>query len=127
MKKSRPARRSAENIGSSAYCPDEGDLIWLDFTPQAGNEQAGRRPALVISPRAYNAATRRCFVCPITTRVKGYPFEVPLPAGLSVTGVVLADHLKNLSWAARKAEFIGRAPGSVVAHVRAMLKPVTGI
>ena len=85
------------------YIPDAGDLIWLTFDPPAGREQAGRRPALVLSPAAYNEITSLALVCPITSRVKGYPFEVSLPEGLPVSGVVLSDHLKSLDWKERKA------------------------
>ena len=76
--------------------PDRGDLVWLDFDPQAGREQAGRRPALVLSPRAYHQHTPYAVVCPITTRVKGYPFEVVLPAGLPIAGAVLADQVESI-------------------------------
>ena len=96
------------------YVPDRGDLIWLRFTPQAGHEQAGRRPALVLSPRRYNARAGLALVCPVTSRVKGYPFEVRLPPGLAVEGVVLADQVRSLDWQARAAERIARAPDEVV-------------
>lgn len=96
------------------YVPDRGDLIWLRFTQQAGHEQAGRRPALVLSPRGYNAKAGLALVCPITSRVKGYPFEVPLPLGLAVEGVVLADQVRSLDWRARAAERIAKAPDEVV-------------
>lgn len=78
------------------YVPDTGDLIWLDFNPQAGREQAGRRPVVVLSPRAYNHKSNLAIVCPITSQVKGYPFEVSVPEGLPIGGVILADHLKSL-------------------------------
>ena len=96
------------------YVPDRGDLIWLRFTPQAGHEQAGRRPALVLSPRRYNARAGLALVCPVTSRVKGYPFEVRLPPGLAVEGAVLADQVRSLDWQARAAERIARAPDEVV-------------
>ena len=83
------------------WTPAAGDFITVDFDPQAGHEQAGRRPALVVSERAYNEAARLAVVCPITNQAKGYPFEVPIPAGEAVTGVVLADHLKSLDLSAR--------------------------
>ena len=76
--------------------PDRGDLVWIDFNPQSGHEQAGRRPALVLSPRAYHQEDAYAIVCPITTRVKGYPFEVVLPEGLPIAGVVLADQVKSV-------------------------------
>lgn len=102
-----------------AFVPDRGDLVWLEFSPQAGNEQARRRPALVLSRRAYNAVARLALFCPITSRVKGYPFEVPLPTGSPVQGVILADQIKSLDWHARNARLIGPAPEAVVADVLA--------
>lgn len=94
------------------YVPDRGDIVWLEFTPQTGHEQAGRRPALVVSPQTYNAKTSLMLACPITSKVKGYPFEVPLRG--TISGVVLADQLKSLDWQARKAEFIEEAPENVI-------------
>lgn len=99
-----------------AYQPKRGDLIWLDFTPQSGHEQAGRRPALVISADNYNRAVGLVLACPVTSRVKGYPFEVLLPNDLPVGGVVLADQVRNLDWKSRRAQFIAKAPGSVVSE-----------
>lgn len=90
--------------------PDRGDLIWIVFNPQAGHEQAGRRPAVVLSPASYNGKIGLALLCPITSRRKGYPFEVLLPAGLPVTGVILADQIKSLNWRARQAEVIGQLP-----------------
>lgn len=104
-----------------AYVPKRGDVIWLMFDPQAGHEQSGRRPALVISPEAYNAKTRLCLVCPITSRVKGYPFEVAIPEGLSVAGVVLADQVKSLDWHARSAEYLCTLPFAITEDVMAKL------
>ncbi|MBI4578719.1 MAG: endoribonuclease MazF [Planctomycetes bacterium] len=101
----------------AAYVPDRGDLVFLDFTPQAGHEQAGRRPALVLSPRAYNGKTGLCLACPVTNQVKGYPFEVPLPAGCMITGVVLSDDVKSFDWRARRAELKTRAPAYVTGEV----------
>lgn len=89
-----------------SYVPERGDVIWLNFDPQAGHEQAGRRPALVISPAKYNRVSGLVVVCPITNRAKGYPFEVPVPTGLAVTGVVLADQVKNMDWQARDADYV---------------------
>jgi mRNA interferase MazF len=109
---------------TAAYIPDRGDLVWLEFTPQTGSEQAGRRPALVISPRAYNAKVGLALFCPVTSRVKGYPFEVALPDGGSVVGVVLADQLKSLDWRARKAKLIERALPEVLAMVTARILPL---
>ena len=85
------------------YVPRRGDLVWIDFNPQAGREQAGHRPALVISPRLYNAKAGLALFCPITSRQKGYPFEVALPPGLEFSGVILADQLKSLDFAALKS------------------------
>lgn len=99
------------------YVPDRGDLIWLTFDPQAGHEQAGRRPAVVLSPKIYNAKTRLAVCCPITSHEKGYPFEVALPHDLPVVGVVLSDQLKSLDWDARRAEFIAALPEPVIREI----------
>ena len=101
----------------SAYVPERGDAVWITLDPQAGHEQAGRRPALVLSPSAYNGRVGLALLCPITSQVKGYPFEVPLPAGLPVAGVVGADQVKSLDWRARKVSLIGSVPDEVVAEV----------
>jgi len=103
------------------YVPDRGDLVWLEFTPQAGHEQAGRRPALVISPAAYNDKSGLALVCPITSQVKAYPFEVLLPEDGKIQGAVLSDQLKSLDWSARKARFIAAAPKEVVADTLAKI------
>ena len=109
------------------YVPDCGDLLWLDFSPQAGHEQAGRRPAVVLSPRAYNDKSHLAIVCPITSRVKGYPFEVTLPQGLPIAGVILADHLKSVDWGERRAERAGRVPKRVIEEVLSRLAPLLGL
>jgi len=106
------------------YIPGRGDVIWLMFNPQAGHEQAGRRPALVISPIAYNGKSGLALVCPITTQVKQYPFEVGIPPGLPVAGVVLADQIKNLDWKARKAEYICTLRAEVMEDVIAKIIPL---
>lgn len=93
-----------------AYVPKRGDAVWLQFTPQAGHEQAGRRPAVVLSPAAYNGKVGLALLCPITNQVKGYPFEVVLPPDLPVSGVILADQIKSLDWRARRAEFLCSLP-----------------
>jgi len=98
--------------------PDRGHLIWITFDPQVGHEQAGRRPALVLSGAEYNGPAGLCVVCPITSQVKGYPFEVRLPAGLPVAGVILADQVKNVDWQARRAFYICDAPAEVMAEVQ---------
>jgi mRNA interferase MazF len=97
----------------SRYVPERGDVVWLSFDPQAGHEQAGRRPALVLSPSTYNRSSGLAVVVPITSHVKGYPFEVRLPAGLRVSGAILADQLKSVDWRARNAERIGVLPDAV--------------
>jgi mRNA interferase MazF len=107
---------------AAAYAPGRGDLVWIAFDPQAGHEQAGRRPALVISPREYNSKVGLAVLCPVTTAVRGYPFEVALPAGLAVGGVVLSDQLKSLDWRARKAKFISTLPQTVTAEVLARVR-----
>jgi mRNA interferase MazF len=108
------------------YIPDAGDLVWLTFDPQAGHEQRGRRPALVLSPRSYNAKARLAIACPITSQVKGYPFEVALPAGGTIEGVVLSDHVKNLDWQARHVVFAERASSEVMTDVRERLRVLLG-
>ena len=108
------------------YVPKRGDLVWLTFDPQAGHEQAGRRPAFVLSPEAYNRKTSLFLACPVTSRVKGYPFEVALPPGLPVSGVILADQIKSLDWKQRRAQFAGRATGEVIEDVVALVLPLIG-
>lgn len=104
------------------YVPDRGHAVWLAFDPQLGHEQAGRRPALVLSPGSYNEKVGLALVCPITTRVKGYPFEVEMPKRSDVDGVVLSDQVESLDWAVRRAEFICEVPGHVVRDVLAKLR-----
>lgn len=111
---------------SRTYVPDAGDLVWLTFDPQVGHEQGGRRPALILSPREYNSRAQLALVCPITSQRKGYPFEVAIPPGENITGVVLADHLNNLDWKGRKAVFASKVPVEVVAEVRERLRPLLG-
>ena len=108
------------------YVPERGDLIWLVFDPQAGHEQAGRRPALVISPGSYNAVTNLALFCPITSRVKGYPFEVLLPEDGKVTGAVLSDQIKSLDWKARKAKLITKTSPEVIAEVLGKIGALVG-
>jgi mRNA interferase MazF len=109
------------------WAPDAGDLVWLSFDPQAGREQAGRRPALVLSPAAYNRRSGLAIMCPVTSRIKGYPFEVELPQGLGVVGAVLADHVKSLDWRTRRAEFASKAPAAIFREVLARLAPLLGL
>ena len=101
----------------TGYVPDTGDIVWLRFSPQAGHEQAGHRPALVLSPRGYNQKTSLALFCPITSRVKGYPFEVLLPQVSPITGVILADQIRNLDWRSHGARFEIKAPSAVVSEV----------
>jgi mRNA interferase MazF len=114
-------------VVARAYVPDAGDLVWLTFDPQAGHEQRGRRPALILSPRAYNSKARLAIACPITNQVKGYPFEVPLPPGGKIGGVILADHVKNLDWKARRVEFAAKATNDIIEDVRERLRVVLGL
>ncbi|MBI4886590.1 MAG: endoribonuclease MazF [Acidobacteria bacterium] len=116
----------ARGVVARAYVPDAGDLVWLTLDPQAGREQRGRRPALILSPRSYNTRASLAIACPITSHAKGYPFEVALPADGTVTGVVLADHVKNLDWNARRAVFAAKAPAEVVTDVRERLRVLIG-
>ena len=101
--------------------PERGDLVWLEFNPQAGSEQAGHRPALVISPKSYNRKVGLALVCPVTSRVKGYPFEVELPPGLDAQGVILSDQIKSLDWRARSATYLGTVPDVVMEEVTARI------
>lgn len=107
------------------YIPQRGDIVWLNFNPQIGREQAGRRPAVVLSPGSYNGKVGLLLACPITSQVKGYPFEVAIPAGLKIRGVVLSDQVKSLDWRSREAEFVGRLPAyamnEVLAKINALL------
>jgi mRNA interferase MazF len=109
------------------YCPDAGDLVWIDLDPTVGHEQSGRRPAIVLSPHTYNAAAGLCVVCPITSRVRDYPFEAKLPDGVGLRGVVLADQPRSISWEQRPIRHAGRAPDPVLADVRERLAALLGI
>ena len=111
---------------ASRYVPERGDVVWLEFDPRVGHEQAGRRPALVVSPRAYNRKVGLALFCPITSREKGYPFEVALPAESRAEGVVLADRLKSLDWRARKAKPFGTASSEVMAQVLGKILVLVG-
>ena len=105
-----------------SYIPARGDAIWINFNPQAGHEQAGRRPAIVLSPQSYNGKVGLCLLCPISNQVKGYPFEVLLPAGAGVTGVVLSDQAKSLNWRVRNVEFVVKLPDTLTNEVLKKLK-----
>ena len=102
------------------YAPDRGDLIWLNFTPQTGHEQAGKRPALVLSPKEYNGKTGLLIACPVSSKAKGYPFEV-IVTGKKINGVILSDQVKSLDWKARKASFAEKAADTVVSETQAKL------
>ena len=104
---------------AKVYVPERGDAVWLTLTPQAGHEQAGRRPAVVLSPKAYNRKVGLALFCPVTTQVKGYPFEVLLPVGMKLRGAVLADQLKSLDWRARRAEFMAALPTDITDEILA--------
>ena len=108
------------------YVPDRGHLIWLSLEPHAGREQAGRRPVLTISPASYNARSDLALFCPVTSRVKGYPFEVPVPGGSPVAGVILADQVKSLDWRSRNAAFIAAVPPETLTEVVDLLSTLLG-
>ncbi|SFV03817.1 mRNA interferase MazF [Methylobacterium sp. 174MFSha1.1] len=133
--------REAKSSPDGPYCPDAGDVVALDFSPQAGREQAGARPALVLSSRLYNERARLCMVCPITSTVRGGPFEVAVPAGIALPkgvgvidgasegelrGVILSDQAKSQSWQHRGCVMIGVVPASSLAEVRARAAAVMG-
>lgn len=111
----------------ASYVPDRGDVVWLNFDPQSGREQAGHRPALVLSPAAYNSRTGLMVVCPITSRVKGYPFEVPVLGDPGISGAVLADHVKSVDWKARRAKKKGQLSPPVVRQVLGKLHALIGV
>ena len=103
------------------YTPERGDVVWVSFNPQSGHEQAGRRPALILSPSPYNGKVGLALMCPITNQIRGYPFEVNVPADSAITGTVLSDQIKNLDWRSRNAEFVCRLPDEVVEEVLAKI------
>jgi mRNA interferase MazF len=101
------------------YIPNRGDIVWISFNPQAGHEHAGRRPAIVLSPRTYNGSAGLALFCPITSQVKGYPFEVPLPGDAPVEGVILSDQIRSLDWRAWGAEKTGALSAATFEEVLA--------
>jgi mRNA interferase MazF len=111
----------------AAYQPDKGDFVHLDFTPNAGREQAGRRPALVLSPQSFNIATGLLLACPVTNQIKGSPFEVPIPKAAKLTGVILSNQIRSLDWIARNAQFHGKAPPEVTAEVLERIEAILEI
>jgi mRNA interferase MazF len=98
----------------NSYIPDRGDIVWINMNPQVGHEQAGRRPAIVLSPFSYNKKVGLALFCPITNQIKGYPFEVGIPKGMKVTGVILSDQVKSLDWRVRQVEFLGKIHEPVI-------------
>jgi mRNA interferase MazF len=112
---------------SGEYVPERGDLVWLNFNPQRGHEQRGKRPALVLSPKIYNEKTSLCLCLPITSKIKGYPFEVLLPDGLEIAGAVLSDQVKSLDYKARDARFVCKAPSEVLEMVRQNVRALIGV
>lgn len=109
------------------YVPDRGDAVWITLNPQAGHEQAGRRPAMILSPEAYNGKVGLAILCPITNQIKGYPFEVVLPSGLAVTGAILSDQVKSLDWRARNASFICALPSATITEVLQKLNTLVSL
>lgn len=106
------------------YVPERGDIVWLQFNPHAGHEQSGKRPALVLSPKAYNEKVGLAIFCPVTSKIKGYPFEVILPEKVKISGAVLADQIKSLDWRARKAKKLTRLPRETMKEVSAKIRPL---
>ena len=104
-------------VAGPVTVPQRGDVVWITLNPQAGHEQAGRRPAVILSPGAYNAKVGLALLCPITSQIKGYPFEVVMPPGLRVSGAILADQVKSLDWQARQAEFICALPPPTISEI----------
>ncbi len=111
-------------VKKTAYVPKRGDVVWMTMNPQAGHEQGGRRPALVLSGESYNRTVGLAVVCPITNRKKGYPFEVPIPADFGVTGVILTDQVKSVDWQARRAEFIASLPQKILNEATERVLPL---
>jgi mRNA interferase MazF len=111
---------------SAGYVPERGDAVWLDFDPQAGRKQAGRRPAVVLSPASYNTKSGLAIMCPVTSRAKGYPFETALPEHLPLQGVALSDHVRSLDWQTRKAKFICSLPTEIIEDITAKIVALVG-
>ena len=108
-------------VRTKGYVPERGDVVWIDMDPQAGHEQAGRRPALVVSPASYNGPALLALLCPITSKTKDYPFEVRIPDGVPIIGTILADQVKSMDWTARKARFICKVPDACVNRAITMI------
>jgi mRNA interferase MazF len=109
-----------------SYVPERGDIVWLQFNPQAGSEQSGHRPALVVSPKSYNLKVGLALFCPITSQVKGYPFEVVLPREAKASGAILSDQIKSLDWRVRKAKRFSKATKDVIGEVLAKIHTLIG-
>lgn len=114
-------------VSPKAYVPERGDVVWLNFTPQSGHEQAGHRPALVLSPKSYNQRTGLMVCCPVTTQVKGYPFEVVVTDNPDVSGAVLADQMKSVDWQARRVSFKGRVDNETLRQVLGRMAALLGL
>jgi mRNA interferase MazF len=114
-------------VKRSVYQPDRGDVVYLDFTPNAGTEQGGRRPALVLSPKDFNIATGLMLACPITSQVKGSPWDVPLPPGIKIKGIVLSDHIRSVDWIARNAEYHSGSNDALMAEVLGRIEAILSI
>jgi len=106
---------------SGDYCPNTGDIVWIELNPTIGHEQSGHRPAIVLTPRQYNARSGLCIVGPITSSVRGYPFEVAIPHGHAISGVILVDHVRSVSWEKRYVKVNGVAPAELLDEVRERL------
>jgi mRNA interferase MazF len=107
---------------ATSHCPARGDLVWIDFFPKKGHEQSGRRPGIVLSPRAYNKTVGLILCCPITSKEKGYPYEVALPSNLPISGVVLSDQVRSLDWKNRNVSIVSEAPPELIEDVLAKLQ-----
>jgi len=106
---------------SGDYCPDAGDLVWIDLNPTVGHEQRGHRPAIVLTPRQYNAPSGLCIICPITIRPPGYPFEVAIPHRHSISGIILVDQVRSVPWEKRYVKMASIAPAELLDEVRERL------
>jgi len=104
-------------VKREAYVPERGDVVWINLSPQAGHEQAGRRPAVVLSPAAYNGRVGLSIMCPVTNQIKGYPFEVLIPDGLAASGAILVDQVKSLDWRVREVDLICTIPAETITEV----------
>jgi mRNA interferase MazF len=114
-------------VVATSYVPERGDVVWITLNPRAGHEQAGRRPAVILSPQAYNGKVGLAILCPITCEVKGYPFEVRIPKGLPIAGVILSDQVKSMDWRARNAERICTLPAYGIFEVLGKLRTLLDI